>query len=51
MHNNQILVPKKKIEYAFSLYQKGHLEKAINEIKQLNSQYPNQPILFNLIGA
>lgn len=51
MHNNQILVPKKKFEYVFSLYQKGHLEKAINEIKQLNSQYPNQPILFNLIGA
>jgi len=51
MKNKVLSVPKKEIESAHRLYTTGRIEEAINLIKQLNEKYPNQPLLFNLIGA
>ena len=51
MKNNQSSLPNKEIETVFALYSKGEYKKAVNSIKELNNKYPNQPLLFNLIGA
>ena len=44
-------LPNKEVELVISLYSKGEYSKAVNSIKKLNNIYPNQPLLFNLIGA
>lgn len=51
MKKNQISPSKKELGYAFSLYKNEQFQKAIDEIKKINNEYPNQPLLFNLIGA
>ena len=51
MKNKQISLPKKEVESVFALYTAGEFQKAVEVIKNLNSLYPNQPLLFNLIGA
>ena len=51
MKNKQSLLPKKEVESVFALYSAGEFQKAVEVIKNLNSLYPNQPLLFNLIGA
>jgi Tfp pilus assembly protein PilF len=51
MKNKQISLPKKEVESVFALYSAGEFQKAVEVIKNLNSLYPNQPLLFNLIGA
>lgn len=51
MKNKQSLLPKKEVEPVFALYSAGEFQKAVEVIKNLNSLYPNQPLLFNLIGA
>ena len=51
MKNQQSALPKKEVESVFALYTSGKFQKAVNQIKELNSSYPNQPLLFNLIGA
>ena len=51
MKNNQSSLPNKEIETVFALYSKGEYKEAVNSIKSLNNKYPNQPLLFNLIGA
>ena len=51
MKNNQSSLPNKEIETVFALYSKGEYKKAVNSIKELNNKYPNQSLLFNLIGA
>ena len=51
MKNNQNSLPNKEIDIVFTLYSKGEYKKAVNSIKELNNKYPNQPLLFNLIGA
>ena len=51
MKNKQSSLPKKELESVFALYSSGEFNKAVEVIKSLNSLYPNQPLLFNLIGA
>ena len=51
MKNQQASVPRKEVEIVYGLYSKGKIEEAIKQIKILNEKYPNQPLLFNLIGA
>ena len=51
MKNNQLSLPKEKVKSVFSLYLNGRFQEAINKIKALNENYPNEPLLFNLIGA
>ena len=51
MKNQQASVPRKEVEIVYGLYSKGKIEEAIKQIKTLNEKYPNQPLLFNLIGA
>ena len=49
--NNQVSIPKDQLDYVMSLYTNGQIEEAIDTIKSLNKDYPNVPILFNIIGA
>ena len=51
MKNKQNSLPKEKINTVFSLYSNGEFQEAINQIKNLNEFYPNEALLFNLIGA
>lgn len=51
MKSNQPSLPRNEIESVFSLYSNGDFELAIDQIKALNQKYPNEPLLFNLIGA
>ena len=44
-------IPKIDIDSVFSLFLNNKFQEAVNKIKVLNVKYPNQPILFNLIGA
>ena len=49
--NNQHQIPDDKINFIYSLYTNGKLNRAIDEIKLLNNDYPNVPLLFNILGA
>ena len=49
--NNQISLPKNQIDAAISLYSNGQIQEAIAKIQALNHQYPNVPLLFNILGA
>jgi tetratricopeptide (TPR) repeat protein len=51
MKNKLALLPRKEFELVYKIYLKGQIKEAINQIKILNEQYPNQPFLFNLIGV
>ena len=51
MNNIQISIPKKEVEIAFEFYKKGHYQKAIDSLQNLNLKYPKQPLLFNLAGV
>ena len=47
----QKTLAREQVEFVMTLYSKGHMQEAINEIKSLNEKYPNVPLLFNLMGA
>ena len=51
MTNKQVSLPKKELESAYELFSNGQIMEAIGQIKVLNEKFPNQPLLFNLIGA
>ena len=51
MINKKSSLPKNEINSVFTLYTNGSFHEAIAKIKVLNEKYPNEPILFNLIGA
>ena len=51
MNNNQKRLSKEQIDSVMSLYAKGYFQEAIDKIKSLNIDFPNVPLLFNLIGA
>lgn len=51
MKNNQKILSREQIDSVISLYTKGHFQEAIVRIKSLNNDFPNVPLLFNLIGA
>lgn len=49
--NKKAQIPEDKINFIFSLYSSGKINRAIDEIKLLNNDYPNVPLLFNILGA
>ena len=51
MKNKQFSLPKNELDFVFALYLDNKFQDAINKIKDLNDRYPNEPLLFNLIGA
>jgi protein O-GlcNAc transferase len=48
---NETALTQEQINDVLSLYSSGRIEEAISEIKALNSNYPNVPLLFNILGA
>ena len=51
MKNKQPSLSRDEINSVFDLYSNGQFQEAVNKIKVLNEEYPNVPLLFNLIGA
>ena len=51
MKNKLVQLPKNVVEPVYELYTLGDYREAIKQIKKINEKYPNQPLLFNLIGA
>jgi tetratricopeptide (TPR) repeat protein len=48
---NQQELSLETIDSVIALYSNGKIEEAIDAIKLLNENYPNSPILFNILGA
>ena len=42
---------KEQLEYAISLYSNGKTNEAIDEVQSLIKSHPNNPLLFNILGA
>ena len=51
MKNKQASIPRKELEKIYLMYSISQFHEAIKYIKLLNEKFPNQPLLFNLIGA
>ena len=51
IENNPISLPKEQVDSVMGLYSNGKITEAIDMIKALNEDYPNVPLLFNLLGA
>ena len=51
MKNKQASIPRKELEKIYLMYSMNQFHDAIKYIKILNEKFPNQSLLFNLIGA
>jgi tetratricopeptide (TPR) repeat protein len=49
--NTKRALPKEQIDTIISLYSNGNFQKTIEQINLLNNDYPNVPLLFNILGA
>ena len=49
--NAPLSLPKKQVDLVMGLYSSDKIDEAIDMIKALNEDYPNVPLLFNLLGA
>jgi len=49
--NKQISLSKEQINSVMTLYSSGKINEAIVAIKALNEDFPNIPLLFNILGA
>ena len=49
--NKQITLSKEQINTVMTLYSSGKINEAIAAIKALNEDFPNVPLLFNILGA
>ena len=49
--SNKPILTEAQINAVAELYTSGKLDEAIAEIKSLNKDYPNVPLLFNILGA
>lgn len=49
--SNQLALSKNQIDSIMTLYSSGQFNNAIKRIKDLNENYPNTPLLFNMLGA
>ena len=49
--NKQITLSKEQINTVMTLYSSGKINEAIAAIKALNENFPNVPLLFNILGA
>ena len=47
----QLVLTKDQVDSVMNLYSSGKVNEAIDAIKALNENYPNVPLLFNLLGA
>ena len=47
----QLALTKDQVDSVMGLYSSGKVNEAIDAIKALNENYPNVPLLFNLLGA
>jgi predicted TPR repeat methyltransferase len=48
---NKVSIPLIEIDKLVSLYSQGKFKEAIERIQFLNKDYPNLPIIFNILGA
>jgi len=51
MNDNQPALSREKVDSILSLYSSGKLNEAIDLINSLNKEFPNVPLLFNILGA
>ena len=49
--NTPLSLPKKQVDLVMGLYSSDKIDETIDMIKALNEDYPNIPLLFNLLGA
>ena len=49
--NDQKTLSKQQIDSVIFLYSNGKINEAIDKIKLLNEEFPNVPLLFNMLGA
>jgi tetratricopeptide (TPR) repeat protein len=49
--NTKLALSKAQIDSVIDLYSSGQISEAIDLIKKLNNQYPNVPLLYNILGA
>ena len=47
----QLVLSREQVDSVIALYSSGKINEAIVTIKALNEDYPNVPLLFNLLGA
>ena len=50
-NNDKRFLSKEQIDGVISLYSDGKIIEAIEATEQLNKEYPNVPILFNILGV
>ena len=50
-NNDKRFLSKEQIDGVISLYSDGKITEAIDAAEQLNKEYPNVPILFNILGV
>ena len=49
--NTKLALSKSQIDSVIHLYSSGQISEAIDLINKLNGQYPNVPLLYNILGA
>jgi len=49
--NTKLALSKAQIDSVIHLYSSGQISEAIDLINKLNDQYPNVPLLYNILGA
>ena len=49
--NSKLALSKAQIDSVIQLYSSGQISEAIDLINKLNDQYPNVPLLYNILGA
>ena len=49
--NTKLALSKSQIDSVIHLYSNGQISEAIDLINKLNGQYPNVPLLYNILGA
>ena len=49
--STKLALSKAQIDSVIHLYSSGHISEAIDLINKLNDQYPNVPLLYNILGA
>ena len=50
-NKSENVLSRPQVDSVIALYTHGNFEEAIDAIKDLNEKYPNEPILFNIVGA
>ena len=49
--NNQLELSQEQVNSVIALYSSGNIQDAIDKIKSLNNDFPNVPLLFNILGV